>query len=72
MLSTYRIAYPDLLSKLTQLLQDAYRDAIVNQQTMLYKTRKWSLAALNNLFEILTSPNSWELWILSGRFRIRY
>ncbi|MEW5820416.1 MAG: 6-hydroxymethylpterin diphosphokinase MptE-like protein, partial [Cyanobacteriota bacterium] len=61
MLTSYRIAYPEILSELTTLLQESYRTSIINQQTMLYKTRQWSVAALNNLFDILESPDSWGL-----------
>lgn len=61
MLTTYRIAFPDLLRELTLFMQDLYRDSVINQQTMLHKTKKWSLAALNNIFDILKSPNQWLL-----------
>lgn len=60
MLPTYRLAFPDLVSEVVDLLKDLYRDSLINQQTMKNKSKLWSLAALNNLFDVLKSPSMWE------------
>lgn len=57
MLTSYRVLYPEILQELTQLLSDMYRDSLINQHTVLNKAKIWSLAALNNIFDLVKYPN---------------
>jgi hypothetical protein len=57
MLTAYKVKFPEQLEDITEGLQQMYKDSVINQATVLRKSKSWSLAALNNLFDIARFPN---------------
>lgn len=60
-LPAYKAKCPDLIQEATETLVDLYRNSNLNQSTVMNKSKAWSLAALNNIFDIATHPNAYLL-----------
>jgi hypothetical protein len=56
-LTPYRLKFSKQMQELTEMLQMLYRDSTINQSTVIKKAMKWSLAAVNNIFDVMKYPN---------------